>query len=97
MDSRFYSTPSSVYSDSGDVGSMALDGGRRIDKNLYRAPSDEAIEPETLLEEMDQLQEEEFPLPNEVRGIVEASSKKYIIFVQASAVGQSKTTLYILG
>ena len=42
---------------------------------------------------MAQLQEEELPLPNEVSGI----EKKYIIFDQASAVGQSKTVLYLFG
>ena len=42
---------------------------------------------------MPQLQEEELPLPNEVSGI----EKKYIISDQASAVGQSKTALYLFG
>ena len=42
---------------------------------------------------MAQLQEEELPLPNEVSGIEE----KYIIFNQASALGQSKTALYLFG
>jgi hypothetical protein len=61
---------------------MALDDGRRMDKNLYRAPSDEAIEPETLLEEMDQLQKEELPLPTEVRSLVEASRKNILFSIK---------------
>jgi hypothetical protein len=52
---------------------MALAGRRSIDKSLYQASSDEATEPETLLEEMAQLQEEEFPFPNKVRSLVEDS------------------------
>lgn len=43
---------------------------------------DEVIEPETLLEEMDQLQEEELPLPSEVRGIVEASRKNILFSIK---------------
>ena len=37
--------------------------------------ADEAIELENILKEMSQLQVEEFPLPNEVRSLVEASKK----------------------
>lgn len=44
--------------------------------------ADEVIEPETLLEEMDQLQEEELPLPSEVRGIVEASRKNILFSIK---------------
>jgi hypothetical protein len=43
---------------------------------------DEVIEPETLLEEMGQLQEEEHPLPSEVRGIVEASRKNILFSIK---------------
>ena len=44
--------------------------------------ADEVIEPETLLEEMDQLQEEELALPSEVRGIVEASRKNILFSIK---------------
>ena len=57
---------------------MALACGRSIDKNLYRAPSDEATKPETLMEEMAQLQKEKFPFPNEVRSIVEPPRKNIL-------------------
>ena len=43
---------------------------------------DEIIEPETLLDEMDQLREEELPLPDEVRGIVEESRKNILLSVK---------------
>lgn len=43
---------------------------------------DEVIEPGTLLEEMDQLQEEEHPLPGEVRSIVEVSRKKILFSIK---------------
>jgi hypothetical protein len=41
--------------------------------------ADESIELETLLEEIAQLKEEEFPLLNQVRGIVEASRKNILL------------------
>ena len=44
--------------------------------------ANESIEPKTLLEEMAQLQEEEFPLPNEVRGNVEASRKNILFSIK---------------
>ena len=44
--------------------------------------ADEVPEPETLLNEMDQLQEEELSLPDEVRGIVEASRKNILFSVK---------------
>jgi hypothetical protein len=44
---------------------------------------DEIIEPETLLEEMDQLQEETLPLPREVHGLVEASRKNILFSIKS--------------
>ena len=44
--------------------------------------ANKTIEPETLMEEIAQLQEEEFPLPNEVRGIVEASRKNILFSIK---------------
>jgi hypothetical protein len=44
--------------------------------------ADEVPEPETLLDEMDQLQEEKLSLPGEVRGIVEASRKNILFSVK---------------
>jgi hypothetical protein len=44
--------------------------------------ADEVLEPETLLDEMDKLQEEEISLPGEVRGIVEASRKNILFSVK---------------
>ncbi len=43
---------------------------------------DEVIEPETLLDEMDQLQEEEIYLPGEIRDIVEESRRNIIFSVK---------------
>jgi hypothetical protein len=44
---------------------------------------DEITEPETLLEEMDQLQEEALPLPGEVLGLVEASRKNILFSIKS--------------
>jgi hypothetical protein len=44
--------------------------------------ADEVPEPETLLDEMDQLQKEEISLPGEVRSIVEASRKNILFSVK---------------
>ncbi|MZH42267.1 MAG: hypothetical protein F3740_10765 [Nitrospinae bacterium] len=57
--------------------------GEAAIKVYGRHQTDEAFEPEFLLDEMDQLQEDEdFPLPDEVRTIVETSRKSILLSIK---------------